>query len=207
MNPFDRTLFHFVNQFAGHNPVVDAFMSFISEYSPEIYGALFIIAWFTLPRTDSLRRHSLVVGVCGGILALIINVIIAHIWFRPRPFVTLPKGDFTQLVPHANDASFPSDHTSGSFGFASATWGKAAKWVSYSFTILAVLVLISRVYCGEHWPTDVLASVVVGVFSGRIMWKLSRWIYPITELGLRIFSYGKFSKQRRKRGTNVSNDR
>lgn len=194
MNPFDDTLFHFVNQFAGHHPILDTFMARFTEYSPEIYAALFIIAWFALPRNDSKHRHALVVAVLSGVLALIINVIISHIWFRPRPFAVLHKGDYTQLVPHSSDASFPSDHSSGSWGFAAASWGKNTKWISYTFTILAILVMISRVYDGLHWPTDVIAGLVVGTFSGRIMWLFSRFIYPLTRLGLRIFRFGEFSK-------------
>lgn len=205
MNPFDNTVFHFVNQFAGHYPIIDTFMTKFTEYSPELYGALFIIAWFALPKRDSKRRHALVVSVLSGVLALVINVIISHfIWFRQRPFVALPKGDYTQLVPHAPDASFPSDHSSGSWGFAAASWGKNTKWISYTFTIMAILVMISRVYDGIHWPTDVLAGMVVGIFSGRFMWLFSKWIYPLTSLGLRIFRYGEFSKRGSRK--NVEND-
>jgi undecaprenyl-diphosphatase len=75
-----------------------------------------VLAWFALPKKDIQNQHALVVAGFAGVLALIINVIISHIWFRPRPFTVFQKG--TQLIPHSSDASFPSDHTSGSFGFA-----------------------------------------------------------------------------------------
>ncbi|MBX6396116.1 MAG: phosphatase PAP2 family protein, partial [Alicyclobacillaceae bacterium] len=146
MNSFDLTLYHAVNQWAGHHPAVDAVMAFIAQYAVELYAALFLLAWFTLPKSEEGKRHALVVSFCAGVLALILDTIINHIWVRPRPFIALPPGSFTQLIPHAADASFPSEHTSGSFALASATWGKSALWVSLAFTLLAVLTMIARVY-------------------------------------------------------------
>jgi undecaprenyl-diphosphatase len=191
MNAFDTAVYHWINGLAGNWPVLDFIMSFFSEYALEMYAVLFILAWFILPRSDSKYRHSLVVAVFAGVFALILNVIIAHIWFRPRPFTVLPPGSFDQLIPHAADASFPSDHASGSVGFAAASWGKSAKWISWLFTIIAVIVMVSRVYTGVHWPTDILASLVVGTIAGRVMWKLSPLLQPITSFGLRLFRFGE----------------
>ncbi|GMA50400.1 undecaprenyl-diphosphatase BcrC [Alicyclobacillus contaminans] len=194
MNPFDVTVYHDINQFAGHHPVLDAFMAFIAKDALELYALLFIVAWFAMPKAEERKRHALVVSFCSGVLALVINVVISHIWFRPRPFVALPKGSFTQLIPHPADASFPSDHTSGSFAFASGVAGSQLRWVQYSFTILAVLTMIARVYVGVHWPTDVLAGLVVGLVAGRVMRKYERLVRPLTRVALRIFHYGPYSR-------------
>ncbi|TGE32214.1 phosphatase PAP2 family protein [Desulfosporosinus sp. Sb-LF] len=194
MNSFDLLGYHALNQWAGHFHSLDLIMSFLAQYALEIYALLFIIALFTLPKPDTDRRHALVIMGLSGILALIINLVISNIWFRPRPFVTLPKGTFTQLIPHSVDASFPSDHTSGSFGFAAASWNKAHIWVRWSFTLLAILVAIARVYAGVHWPTDILASVLIGFVSSRVIWRINPIFKPLTNLVLRILHYGKFAK-------------
>lgn len=194
MNHFDLSLYHAINDFAGTGSWFSWLMAFFAQYGLEIYAALFIAAWFTLPRREEKKRHQLVVSVFAGVLALLINVVISHIWYRQRPFVVLPKGDFNQLIPHGADASFPSDHTSGSFGFAAGAFGGTSKWVSYTFLIVAFIEMFSRVYCGVHWPTDVIGGMVVGVFSGVVIRFFSRWIQPITSIGLRIFRYGRFSR-------------
>ncbi|MCL6548648.1 MAG: undecaprenyl-diphosphatase [Alicyclobacillus sp.] len=193
MNLFDVTLYHFVNHFAGHLGWLDDGMKFVAKDALEVYAVLFVVAWLALPRTEEDKRHALVVSFCSGVLALLINVVISHIWFRPRPFTVLPKGTFTQLIPHAPDASFPSDHASGAFAFASGVWGRGAKWVSYLFTAVAVVTMIARVYVGVHWPTDVLASFVVGVLASRIMWRLDRHVAVLTRVGLRMFRFGRYS--------------
>lgn len=184
MNPFDLAAFHFLNHFAGHHPIVDMVMIVFARYSPALYALLFIIAWFALPRGELTRRHALVVAVCGGLLALLINVVIAQVWFRLRPFEILPLHDFAQLIPHVADASFPSDHVSGAFGFSAGCWGHAAPWVSWSFTLIAVLVMVARVYTGVHWPTDVLAGLVVGIIAGRAAWLLSTPLWSLARMGV-----------------------
>lgn len=190
MNSFDVTVFHAINGLAGKSAILDAIMSFFAEYALEIYAVLFVVTWFALPKDDLRKRHALVMSGLAGILALIINVIIAHFWFRARPFTVLPHGTFTQLIPHSPDSSFPSDHVSGSFAFAVGSWGRAPRWIQWTFTGVAIVVMFARVYVGVHWPTDVLASLVIGFASGRIIWLISRFIYPITTAVARVFRFG-----------------
>lgn len=189
-NPFDLSIYHFINGLAGYSRGLDEIMIFFAKYALEFYALLFILAWFVLPKRDLGHRHALVIAGLSGVLALIINVIISHVWFRPRPFTVLPKGTFTQLIPHSNDASFPSDHTSGSFGFASGSWGKNTKWISATFTVIAMIVMISRIYVGVHYPTDVIASIVVGFISSKIMWQFSRFFFPLTSFVAKLFKFG-----------------
>ncbi len=194
LNPFDTILYHWINGMAGHSPILDALMIFFAKDAMEIYVVLFVIAWFTLPKRDIKNRHALVVAGFAGILALIINVAISHVWFRPRPFTVFQKGTFTQLIPHSSDASFPSDHTSGSFGFAAASWGKQQKWISYTFTMIAVIVMFARVFVGVHYPTDVIVGLVIGTISGKVMLKFSRFLFPLTSFVVKLFRFGPTKK-------------
>lgn len=194
LNPFDVRVYHFINGFAGRNHVLDAIMIFFAKDALELYAVLFVIAWFVLPKKDINNRHALVMAGLSGVLALIINVVISHVWFRPRPFTVFHKGTFTQLVPHSSDASFPSDHTSGSWGFAAGSWGKQQKWISYTFTVIAIIVMVARVFVGLHYPTDVIGGLVVGLISGKVVWMFSRFVFPVTTLVAKVFRFGPTAK-------------
>lgn len=193
-NPFDMQLFHMINGLAGHSQILDSVMIFFAKDALEIYAILFVIAWFTLPKRDIQNRHALVVAGFSGILALLLNVVISHVWFRPRPFTVLHQGAFTELVNHSSDASFPSDHAAGSFAFAAASWGRQQKWISYTFTVIAVIVMFARVYVGVHYPTDVIGGMLVGIIASRIVWKFSKLLSPLTRLAAKLFGYGPSAK-------------
>jgi membrane-associated phospholipid phosphatase len=79
---------------------------------------------------------------------------------RPRPH-------FVVAVSHASGAAFPSGHALGS----AALWGTAAvlvcrqlkRWWAVALAVVVpVLVGVSRVLLGVHWPSDVLAGLCLG---------------------------------------------
>jgi len=198
MNHWDVDLFYRVNHLAGTWPAVDRLMVFFAADAIYLYALLLVIAWFALPRRDGAARHALVTSALAALFGLAVNFVTGHYWFRPRPFAVLPAGSFRQLIPHAPDASFPSDHATASFALASGAWGRTPRWISVLFTLMAVVIMVARVWVGVHWPTDVLGGLVVGVLSGRILAWASPLFRPLTNLGLRLFRYGNYAPQWRR---------
>ncbi|WP_206832529.1 undecaprenyl-diphosphatase [Alicyclobacillus fructus] len=192
LNPFEVHVYHLINGLAGKSKLLDDVMIFFAKDALELYAALFIAYWFALPKEDLRSRNQLAVAGFSGILALVLNVVISHVlWFRPRPFVVLPKGTYTQLIPHPADASFPSDHSAGSWGFAGGSWGRTPKWISVPFTVIAVLVMIARVFVGVHYPTDVIGGMAVGLLASAAVRPLASRMMPLTRMVAKPFGYGK----------------
>ena len=90
---------------------------------------------------------------------------------RSRPYQDYP----TIIYPNniENDASFPSGHTSTAFALATSMSIQYKKWyVTIPAFAWATSVGYSRLYLGEHYPTDVFAGAIIGVGSAY----LSEWL-------------------------------
>ena len=60
-----------------------------------------------------------------------------------------------------SDWSFPSGHATASFAAAWALFRLAPKKVGVPALLLAILIALSRLYVGVHYPTDVLAGAAM----------------------------------------------
>uniref|UniRef100_A0A7C3Z0W8 Phosphatase PAP2 family protein n=1 Tax=candidate division WOR-3 bacterium TaxID=2052148 RepID=A0A7C3Z0W8_UNCW3 len=69
------------------------------------------------------------------------------------------------------NSSFPSGHSSGIFGVSYILSHRYPETTIYVYS-LATLVSFSRVYLGRHYPSDVIAGAIIGLFSGYITEKL-----------------------------------
>lgn len=102
---------------------------------------------------------------------------------RRRPDAALLEFEASSENP--DKFSFPSGHSSGAFGAAVAV-AFAAPVLGLVYGILAIGIAFSRLYLGAHYPLDVAAGVLVGVFSGWVCADLILWAWPtlLTLLGL-----------------------
>lgn len=109
-----------------------------------------------------------------GIGALLTNIILKNLIGRTRPYEVV--NGLILLVEKQHDFSFPSGHACASFAAASALYRfLPGKW-GVPWIVLAVLIAVSRLYVGVHYPTDVLAGAAVGIFSAWLIEKVSHMI-------------------------------
>ena len=99
---------------AGHHPFLDGLMVGVTNNALLIYAVVLVLIWVF---GKDQYKQTVVYATVTGVLGLLINFVIGHIYFESRPFVT---HKVNLLLTHAADASFPSDHTTGAFALAVA---------------------------------------------------------------------------------------
>jgi undecaprenyl-diphosphatase len=115
----------------------------------------------------------------AALLAMVLANIIGWIVNRPRPYVAAPD-IVQQLIPAPlTMASFPSGHTAVAFAAAAAiTLG--APEIGLIGIPLAAMVGLGRVAVGVHYPSDIFAGALLGIFSAYLVRFLrplvSRWL-------------------------------
>ncbi|OGZ84161.1 MAG: hypothetical protein A2599_00630 [Candidatus Staskawiczbacteria bacterium RIFOXYD1_FULL_39_28] len=163
----DLYLFNLVHGFARRWEWLDYFGIFFAKYLE-----YFLLACLLVLLAVSFRKYwRMVLGalVAGVFSRFVLAEIIRWLWFRPRPFVVL---NFSPLISKsAEEASFPSGHAT--FYFALSTiiylYNKKLGWFFY---IASFLIVISRVFVGIHWLSDILVGAIIGTAVAFILNKL-----------------------------------
>ncbi len=131
---------------------------------------LVVIAWLMEWGSAPQRRAVLVLGVAGAVLGLALNVGIGHLYYRPRPYLTLP---ITALLPHAPDSSLFSDQLAIA-GALTAALVATRRWIGAAAAFASILLAVGRVGAGVHYPSDVAAGFVAGAAMFAMLLPLRR---------------------------------
>ena len=167
----DYTIFQFINNLTGHWPALDWLGIFLASYLQYVMGAGLLIFWFWRKSREERIKNLWAAGVAIGAVILsrlVLTEIIHWLWFRPRPFI---DHAVNSLLAHENTGSFPSGHAAFFFALAMATYffnRRAGQWLFAAATLIS----IARVYVGVHYPLDILAGALVGIFSGWLVVKI-----------------------------------
>jgi undecaprenyl-diphosphatase len=205
--------FRDINGLAGHNTMLDSVMIFSANDLIFLLPLLAALVWLSVARWSPYQRwlrarfgeplsararwvgqRIAISAALAVAFALALNILLGALIFEPRPFIANPRA-VRQLIPHAADASFPSDHEAVAMSIAlaltvAAIWmlwtslreplvGRAAGWSwwrALSFTALpwavalialasAVLIGFSRVFDGVHYPLDIAGGAICGALG------------------------------------------
>ena len=151
-----------------------------------LYAVATLSLWF-LARPYGSPRWQLASAsalVAAGV-ALLTNQVIAHLWERPRPF-TSHEGLTHVLAARTSDPSFPSDHAAAAFAIAFAVLAFSRR-AGALFLVAATLIGLSRIALGMHYPSDVLAGMLVGLCSAVLVTRAGRpWVSRLVALLSRV---------------------
>jgi undecaprenyl-diphosphatase len=167
----DYRIFHAVNVFARHHTWLAHGAYAFETIGVVLYVAAVLVLWLaTEPGEERRWKFAALSGAACAALALLVNQGIAQIWHRPRPY---ESHQHVYHLTHSRDPSFPSDHASAAFGIAFGIYffdRRAGRF----FLVVATLIALGRVFVGAHYPTDILASLAVGVVTAALVARFGR---------------------------------
>lgn len=138
-------------------------------------GGLLMIAIACILLAFKKTRKVGIMSVVALVFSLVFtNLLIKPLVARVRPYEVIEG--LAILVPKQLDFSFPSGHSSAAFATAWVMFRSLPKKVGIPALVCALLMAFSRLYLGVHYPTDVLAGVVLGIlYAQAAMWLVERF--------------------------------
>ena len=197
---FDYAIFTFFGNL--HNNVLTVIFNIYTHLGDTEFAIPMLLLGLVLCLFKKTRKVGLTLFLAVVIGTLFTNVCLKNICGRARPYVSL--GGNSEFINWYNEAganiesdnSFPSGHTTCAFEIATALFltvnNKKVKWI---FPVYAILIGASRLYLMVHYPTDVLAGVIVGICSGIIAYFITKAILK-TKFGSDFDIKERFAKKK-----------
>jgi undecaprenyl-diphosphatase len=160
----NTNLFSTINGWAG-NHLADDVMIFAAKYLIFLVFVAFVVA---AGRAYRMRGLPTLVGPgVTLILAFVFGLAAAALHPQTRPFQSHPAH---LLIKHAPGQSFPSDHATAAFALALATLAFLSRPVGAALLAAAAVIGLARVYCGVHYPGDILGALLVSLLALPLAW-------------------------------------
>jgi membrane-associated phospholipid phosphatase len=193
----DQSLFHFINQ-QWTSRFLDLFMAAVSD--SEIWRPFFVGVGVSALLLGGFKARAFVICL---VLSLLIGSVVTSALKsavdRRRPkqvesvrMVQLQKARpkfltlFTKPTTRLSDSSdrsrsgpsFPSGHVATNTIIAVFCALFYRRW-GWLYWLVTAAVAYSRVYLGSHWPSDVIATVFLGVGESLFLLAVFEWIWKI----------------------------
>lgn len=172
MESLNQSLFLLINATPASAIWLKMLAYFLAKYAIAVVPVLIVALWLWTPlSTSSTQRYAVLKTFTALVYAALLSWIIGFIFPHPRPFAI---GLGYQLLSHAQDSSYPSDHGTIIFTFALGFLCWHRFWSGLILFFTGIGIAWSRIYLGVHWPLDMLGSFFVGVSAcliAQIGWR------------------------------------
>ena len=160
------------------NDVTDPIVKFITHLGD--HGILWIALLLVLLCIPKTRKAALIGAATLLMTYIITNLCLKPLVARVRPYEVVEG--LTRIIEKQSDRSFPSGHTANSMAVGVILWKisqnyeklvdkklyfpKAAGWF---VLVLSILIGLSRLYVGVHYPTDVLGGAIIAIADAAVV--------------------------------------
>lgn len=161
MNEFELQILDFIQK-TFRCEFLDAIVPPITHLAEA--GALWIVLAVVLLFFKKTRKTGLMIGAALIIGLALGNGVLKNVIARTRPYnmEMAMLGEADLLVSKLGDFSFPSGHTLASFEAATVLMIRD-KRLGIPALVIAILIALTRLYLYVHYPTDVIAGIILGI--------------------------------------------
>lgn len=149
---------------------MDLLMNFFS-FTGESFVIIAIVAYIYW---NISKKKGITISIIF-LLSMYINQILKLLVHTPRPYEVVPEIE-GKRIETAGGHAFPSGHSQGASTFYfMIAWLYNRNWIWWASAILVLLVGVSRMYLGVHWPVDVAGGWLIGLLFAYIGYEM---LYP-----------------------------
>ena len=163
-----------------------------------VLGASYVVVWAVPVAWFRKRKEAAFDLAVVLLIASAVVELLKYATQRERPFAVLDDVHTISAYGLAGGTgyAFPSGHAARAFAIATSFSFISKRPVAVTLFSAAVLVGVSRIYLGLHWPSDVAGGVVVGVGTALLVHLAGlRWGSYVRA---REFFIGKLSRSSRR---------
>lgn len=178
----DLQIFSLINNLAAKFPILDRVGVFFAQ------SGIFLLIAGVFILVLKKGKQALIYLILALALTLLADKILNFVFPTPRPFII--DESVNLLISPPSNPSFPSTHTAAATAFAAIIF-YFSKILGVVAVIFAIFVGISRIFVGVHYPSDVLAGIILGLAAFIISVKLTNLLQPSKTLGEKQKGIGK----------------
>ncbi|OEF97000.1 phosphatase PAP2 family protein [Desulfuribacillus alkaliarsenatis] len=169
LSVYDQRAFYLVNQHIRCR-ILDKLLPFVTRLGGATFTIALMLAMLLLSQ-DLIRIWSIQGLISLGASHIVVHVI-KKLYGRARPYDCL--AGVTLNANPLKDYSFPSGHTTAVFSIVTV-FILHIPFLAIFLLPLAILVALSRMYLGLHYPTDCIIGACIGIVSSVFV----VWAFPI----------------------------
>lgn len=158
--------------------VLDWFQSIQNDILTGIFEVITTLGeagmiWIVLGLLLLISRKTRWIGITV-LTALLFTLLVGNLTLKPlvaRPRPCWRHPEIPLLIANPTDFSFPSGHSMSSFAAAAAIW-MWNRWAGAAALAGAAIMACTRLYFYVHYPTDILAGLLIGILLGVLAYEL-----------------------------------
>ena len=161
---FNQELFHLINGF--HNPTIDQLMLLVTTLGhPQLYPfyimIVLVLKWY---KPNAIPQANIVTFSVSYIATSVLIVPYLKSSFDlPRPLNVLGEQNITIIGNPDLIHSFPSGHSAFAILMAASLFTGSSPLGKVILLLFAILVCVSRISVGAHFPADIIGSLVIAL--------------------------------------------